>query len=91
MSDDEFKKQRTENKGMVVFMDRSHAKKYCITIMFIDIIRSAKKGYDKSAKSYSENLFGMILYMRSVDDITEEEYQRINNLRFLILKNYNIH
>ena len=25
------------------------------------------------------------------DDITEEEYQRINHLRYLILENYNIH
>lgn len=52
-------------------MDRNHAKKHCITTMFIDIIRNAKKGYERNAKIYSENLFGMILYMRSVDDITE--------------------
>lgn len=72
-------------------MDRSNTKKHCITTMFIDIIRNAKKGYDRNAKNYSENLFGMILYMRAVDEITEEEYQRINNLRYLILDKYNIH
>lgn len=72
-------------------MDRKHMKKHCIATMFIDIIRNAKKGHERNAKSYSENLFGMILYMRSVDDITEEEYKRINNLRYLILDKYNIH
>lgn len=75
----------------VLIMDRNHMKKHCIQSMFVDIMRCAKKGYDRNAKSYSENLFGMILYMRSVDDITEEEYQRINHLRYLILENYNIH
>lgn len=71
-------------------MDRNHMKKHCIKSMFIDMLRNAKKGYEKNAKSYSDNLFGMILYMRAVDDITEEEYQRINNLRYLIHDKYNI-
>ena len=71
--------------------DRNHIKKHCIQYMFVDIIRCAKKGYNNNAKIYSENLFGMILYMRAVDDITEEGYQRINNLRYLILDKYNIH
>lgn len=72
-------------------MDRNHMKKHCIQSMLVDIIRCAKKGHSNNAKSYSDSLFGMILYMRAVDDITEEEYKRINNLRYLILDNYNIH
>ena len=75
----------------VLIMDRNHMKKHCIQSMFVDMIRYAKKGYNNNAKSYSDRLFGMVLYMRSVDDITEEEYHRINNLRYLILKKYNIH
>lgn len=75
----------------VFIMDRNHMKKHCIQSMFVDIIRCAKKGYNNNAKSYSASLFGMVLYMRSVDDITEEEYKRINNLRYLILDKYNIH
>ena len=71
--------------------DRNHMEKHCIQSMFVDMIRCAKKGYNNNAKSYSDSLFGMVLYMRSVDDITEEEYQRINHLRYLILENYNIH
>ena len=72
-------------------MDRNHMKKHCIQSMFVYMIRCAKKGHNNNAKSYSDSLFGMILYMRSVDDITEEEYQRINHLQYLILENYNIH
>lgn len=75
----------------VLIMDRNHMKKHCIKSMLVDMMRCAKKGYNNNAKSYSENLFGMILYMRSVDDITEEQYKRINNLRYLILDKYNIH
>ena len=75
----------------VLIMDRNHMKKHCIQSMFVYMIRCAKKGYNNNAKSYSDSLFGMILYMRSVDDITEEEYQRVNHLRYLILENYNIH
>ena len=52
-------------------------KKHCIQSMFVYMIRCAKKGHNNNAKSYSASLFGMVLYMRSVDDITEEEYQRI--------------
>ena len=75
----------------VLIMDRNHMKKYCIKSMLVDMMRCAKKGYVNNAKGYSENLFGMLLYMRAVDDITEEEYQRVNHLRYLILENYNIH
>lgn len=75
----------------VLIMDRNHMKKHCIQSMFVYMIRCAKKGHNNNAKSYSASLFGMVLYMRSVDDITEEEYQRINHLRYLILENYNIH
>lgn len=75
----------------VLIMDRNHMKKHCIQSMFVYMIRCAKKGHNNNAKSYSASLFGMVLYMRSVDDITEEEYQRINHLRYLILEKYNIH
>ena len=75
----------------VLIMDRNHMKQYTIKRMFVDILKFSKIGAKSNAKSYSDSLFGMILYMRSVDDITEEEYQRINHLRYLILENYNIH
>ena len=70
--------------------DRNHMKQYTIKRMFVEILRFAKIGSKSNAKSYSDSLFGMILYMRSVNDITDEEYERINNLRYLIIDKYNI-
>lgn len=71
--------------------DRNYMKRYTIKRMFVDILRCAKMGAKSNAKSDLDSLFGMILYMRSVNDITDEEYKRINNLRFLIIKKYNIY
>ena len=70
--------------------DRNYMKQYIIKRMFVDILKFAKIGAKSNAKSYSDSLFGMILYMRSVNDITDEEYERINNLRYLIIDKYNI-
>lgn len=70
--------------------DRNYMKQYIIKCMFVDILKFSKIGAKSNAKSYSDNLFGMILYMRSVNDITDEEYERINNLRYLIIDKYNI-
>ena len=70
--------------------DRNYMKRYTIKRMFVDILKFAKIGAKSNAKSYSDSLFGMILYMRSVNDITDEEYERINNLRYLIIDKYNI-
>lgn len=70
--------------------DRNYMKLYAIKRMFVDILKFSKIGAKSNAKSYSDSLFGMILYMRSVNDITEEDYQRINNLRYLIIDKYNI-
>ena len=70
--------------------DRNYMKLYAIKRMFVDILKFSKIGAKSNAKSYLDSLFGMILYMRSVKDITEEDYQRINNLRYLIIDKYNI-
>lgn len=72
-------------------MDREYFINYWIKSMLKDILRCAKKGYKNNARDYASNLQGMLFYMHSIGDISDETYNKVHNLKYLIIDRYNIY
>lgn len=65
--------------------------RYWIKTKLTDIIRCSKDGLFHCAKDYVVEFRGMLMYMQSVGDISEEIYNKIYNLTNLLVKKYDLY
>lgn len=72
-------------------MDRGYMVRFTITNTLKDILRCAKGGNTYCVAIYKENLIGVLLYMVSVGDITEETYNRVMALMRTITQKYKVY
>lgn len=72
-------------------MDRKWFVNYHINSKIKDVIRNAKKGNEFVAHDDLEQFDGMITYMKSVGDITEEIYKKLYNIEVLIRRKYHLY
>lgn len=72
-------------------MDRKYMVRCWITEMLTSAIRDAKQDNKYCAKEIIDHLRGMILYMQSVEDITNDTRKKIYNLTRIIVRKYNLY
>lgn len=72
-------------------LKRKEKVKRYLTFNLKQILEEAKMGYKNCAKADIQEMEGMILYAKNLDDITEETYEKIHKLLRTIQKKYEIY
>lgn len=71
--------------------ERKHKTNYLIKEFFIRAIKCAKHDNKYCAKEYLQELNGCLFYMQFVGDISEEIYNKLYKLKWLVIKKYDLY
>ena len=77
----------------VVFMklEKEYYIRYWIAEFLRSALRCAKSGLINSSRSYLDELQGLLYYLYSTGDISEDAYNKLVRLKFIIIKQYGVY
>ena len=77
----------------VVFMklEKEYYIRYWIAEFLKSALRCAKSGLISSSRGYLDELQGLLHYLYSTGDISEDAYNKLVKIKFIIIKNYDVY